>query len=246
MDVENPAPVDSTAPAPAPNSPSQPPRELRPGTILRQPTDPTATPDAASEAVSEVTVESLESRIKTVEGLYQNQCNDFRQFEYRAGATQSQVAALQEQNRAMQEQLRGLVNAQSELASHYQDATREQIVIDELVEQLFVPNRRFVVPKDCSTLCHIAMELAAIVQSTTRNTLVLMPLLTELRRVEHFASVSNWNPVPPVAPAPTPAPAVADTTPTRSPMQSIPENGPSDLFEELESLPATPTPPTDQ
>ena len=114
------------------------------------------------------------------------------------------------------------------------------------MNQLVVPNRQSVTPTDCLTLCHIAMELAAIVRSTTRDTIVLLPLLTELRRVEHFANRSSWNPVPPVATAPTPAPAVADTTPTRSPMQSIPENGPSDLFEELESLPATPTPPTDQ
>ena len=75
---------------------------------------------------------------------------------------------------------------------------------------------------------------------------LLLPLLAELRRVEHFANRSSWNPATPVAPAPTPAPAVADTTPSRSPMQPIPENGPSDLFEELESLPATPTPQSDQ
>ena len=34
LDIEHPATVDPTAPAPAPNSPSQPPRQLRPGTIL--------------------------------------------------------------------------------------------------------------------------------------------------------------------------------------------------------------------
>ncbi len=55
---------------------------------------------------------------------------------------------------------------------------------------------------------------------------LLLPLLAELRRVEHFANRSSWNPATPVAPAPTPAPAVADTTPSRSPMQPIPENGP--------------------
>ena len=90
------------------------------------------------------------------------------------------------------------------------------------------------------------MELAAIVQSTTRDTIVLIPLLAELRRVEGLANESSWNPAPPVASAPTPAPAVVDTTSPRSPMEPIPEDGTPDLFEDLQNLPATPTPPTDQ
>ena len=44
----------------------------------------------------------------------------------------------------------------------------------------------------------------------------------------------------------TPAPAVVDTTSPRSPMEPIPEDGTPDLFEDLQNLPATPTPPTDQ
>ena len=75
---------------------------------------------------------------------------------------------------------------------------------------------------------------------------LLLPLLAELRRVEHFANRSSWNPATPVAPAPTPAPAVVDTTSPRSPMEPIPEDGTPDLFEDLQNLPATPTPPTDQ
>ena len=79
-----------------------------------------------------------------------------------------------------------------------------------------------------------------------RDQIVLQPLIAELHKVNTLANRSDWNPAPPVASAPTPAPAVVDTTSPRSPMEPIPEDGTPDLFEDLQNLPATPTPPTDQ
>ena len=119
-------------------------------------------------------------------------------------------------------------------------------MIDRLVEQLIDPNRQSVTPRDCSTLCRIAMRLATMVQNNTRDQIVLQPLIAELHKVNTLANRSDWNPAPPVVSAPTPASAVVDTTSPRSPMEPIPEDGTPDLFEDLQNLPATPTPPTDQ
>mgnify|MGYP001281469374 CR=1 FL=1 len=75
--------------------------------------------------------------------------------------------------------------------------------------------------------------------------------MAEIRSLEYFAtngSTQAWSSTPPEANAPTPAPAAVDTTPTSGgpPMESIPEDGTPDLFEDLQNLPATPTPQTNQ